>query len=185
MDAFLRVAWRAATNRFHDVATGRFVANAVAARLLRAMPSAAGAADVVIRDSLGRFVPMRFLGGNVEAHFITGAGQYAGVRRGIMDPEVDWLYRSHDVLAAEVTVQTITGEEAKAWVVMPKGIPFDEDIFEDRLAGRMASAIGEGSGRYETVPQYGISDIHWAVTSYYQAGQAVGEDIGRFGGLSR
>ena len=184
MDAFLRVVWEAATQRFRDTATGWFVSNVVAAATLRAMPSRVGGADVVIRDALGHFVPQRFFGGNVESHFITGAGQYAGVRRGIVDPEVDWLYRSHDVLQARVTVQTSTGVEKTAWVVMPKGIPFDADIFEDRLTGRMAEAIGQGSGRYETVPAYGISDIHWAVTSYYGAGQAMGEDIGRFGGLS-
>lgn len=185
MQGLLRVFWSAATQRFHDVVTKQFVSEALAAPTLRAWPIRKGTPTVVIRDALGRIVPKRFFGGDVLAHFPTGAGQMCGVTRAIEDPVIDWLPRSWDVPTPRVTVQTVTGQEATAYVVMPKGVPFDEDVFEDRLASRMTSVIGEGTGRFETVPMYGISDIEWSVTSFYAEGQFLGEDVARFGGLQR
>jgi len=183
VEGILRVAWNAATQRFRDLATGRFVSAALAAPTLRAMARVPGEPSVVIRDALGRFVPHKFFGGPVLNQFITGAGQMVAVTRAIEDPVTDWLPRSWEYPSARVTVQTVTGEEVTAYVVMPKGVAFDEDIFEERLANRMTSVIGEGTGRYETVPMYGISKIEWSVTSYYKEGQFLGEDVARFGGI--
>lgn len=181
--AIIAPIWEAPLARFRDLITGRFVSAAAAAPFLRAYPSVRGLADVVIRDVRGRFVPNRFFGGTVLAHFPTGKGNYAGVRRVMPGPPEEFLFRSRDVMHALVHYRIEGGELQESWVTMPKGIAFDKDIFEDRFVSRI---IERDPDTYEMIgppPEYEITQIDWAVTTYYAEGAYLGEDVSRFGGL--
>ena len=181
--AIIAPIWQAPLARFRDLITGRFVSAASAAPFLRAYPSVRGLKDVVIRDTLGRFVPTRFFGGNVLAHFPTGSGDYAAVRRAMPGPPEDFLFRSRDVMNALVHYRVEGGPLEETWITMPKGIKYDEAIFEDRFVGRI---IERDPDTYEMIgppPEYEIESVDWAVTTYYAEGAYLGEDISRFGGI--
>jgi len=181
--AIIRPLWEAPLGRFRDLITGRFVSAASAVPFLRAYPSVRGAADVAIRDVAGRFVPSRFFGGNVLAQFPTGAGNYAAVRRALPGPPEDFLYRSRDVMNALVHYRIEGGELQEVWVTMPKGIAYDQAIFEDRFAGRIVERDPDTYEMIAPVPEYEIESVEWASTTYYAEGAYLGEDISRFGGL--
>lgn len=181
--AILRPIWSAPLGRFRDLITGRFVSAAAAAPFLRAYPSVRGLADVVIRDVRGRFVPTRFFGGEVLKHFPTGKGDYAAVRRVMPGPPEDFIFRSRDVMNALVHYRIEGGPLQETWITMPKGIKFDQDIFEDRFVSRI---IERDPDTYEMIgppPEYEIESVDWAVTTYYAEGAFLGEDISRFGGI--
>lgn len=179
----LQPIWNAALGRFRDAITGRFISTVSAAPFLRAYPSIRGAADVVIRDALGRFVPNRMFGGSVLSHFPTGKGDYAAVRRAMPGPPEDFLYRTRDVLQGLVHYRIEGGELQEVWVTMPKGIKYDPAIFEDRFIGRIVERDPDTYEKIAPVGDYEIESVEWAVTTYYAEGAFLGEDITRFGGL--
>jgi len=179
----LRPIWSAALGRFRNLITGRFISASMAAPFLRAYPAVWGGPGVVIRDVLGHFVPMRLLGGRVLAHFPTGAGNYAAVRREMSVPPSEFLFRSRDVMTGMVHYRIEGGEVQDVWVTMPKGIPFDQAIFEDRFVSRIVERDPETYEIIGPIPEYEVVGVDWAVTTYYQPGAYLGEDIDRFGGV--
>jgi len=181
--AIIRPLWEAPLGRFRDLITGRFVSAASAVPFLRAYPSVRGLHDVVIRDTLGRFVPSRYFGGNVLAHFPSGFGNYGVVTRALPGLPEDFLYRARDVMHGLVHYRIEGGELEEVWVTMPKGIVYDQAIFEDRFASRIVKRDPETYGMIEPVPEYEIEDVEWTVNTYYVEGAYLGEDISRFGGL--
>lgn len=175
--------WIAISRQWRDRITGQFMSPERAVPFLRAWPSLKGRPDVVIRDVLGHYVPRTFYGGNVLAHFPTGKGHIAAVTRAMPGPPEDFLYRARDCMDALVHYRIEGGPLQEIQVRMPKGIAYDEDIFEDRFVSRI---IERDPDTYEMIgppPEYEIIGVDWAVTTYYGEGTMLGEDISRFGGL--
>lgn len=175
-----RPIWLAATGQWRDAITGQFMSAAHAIPFLRAYPSVRGAADVVIRDAIGRFVPSRFFGGEVLRHFPSGGGKYAAVERVMPGKPEDFLYRTRDVMHGLVQYRIEAGTLQEIWVTMPKGKEYDEAIFEDRFVSRIIERDPDTYEMIDPPPEYEVESVDWTVTSYYAEGDYLGEDVKRF-----
>ena len=182
----LRPVWVRALGAFKDLITGDIITAWLAAPFLRAYPSVRGAKDVVIRDAIGRFVPSRFFGGQVRRHFPTGDGTIVAVTRDLPGNVEDWIFRRRDLMTGLVTYSVEGGPTEEFWLSMPKGMAYDQDIFEERFAKHLAYVLSEFDETPEIIvlPDYEIINVDWRVTIYYEEGEQLGEDVSRFGGVS-
>ena len=171
----IQPVWNRIAGRFRDLATGRFLSAGVAAPLLR---SSGGA----FRDALGRFIPNRFLGGVVTRQWPTGAGNIAAVTRKLTVPPSEHLYRSGDIATAKVPYLHPELGRQVTDVTMPKGIPFDDDIYQERLSRRLVRVRADDTPELTEMPPILEDEIEWEVTTQYGEGEYLGGEIARFEG---
>lgn len=171
----IQPVWNRALNRFYNRTTGRILSGDVASAFLR---SSGGA----FRDVLGRHVPSRFLGGDVIRQFATGDATIAGVNRAVGADPTTIPVRSRDIISGTVSWRDAEGVLHQTDVAMPRGREFDQDIFDERFAGRRAIRDPDDYSKILEYPEAEVVDIEWRITSQYKEGEYLSEDLYRFRG---
>lgn len=172
----LRIGWSAALERFRDLDTGRFISGATAAPWLKVSGGA-------LRDTLGRYVPWSFAGGEVQREFPTGRGDIAAITREVPVDVTDMPVRVQDVLQATVFATSEGVVLDKLGVTMLKGRSYSDVVSSERISARVSGAARGFTDPTLPSVDYTVDEIGWSLTTFYQEGEYLAADYSYFEGM--
>jgi len=175
--------WNAETGRFHDIETHQFVSYAEAIPGLRVWEPPGVPGGGVLRDALGRFVPKRFLGGDVVSQWPAGKADYAAVTREVPVNVREMPVRGQDVLQGTVSFNVAGKAYDDVFVTMPKGYTYSEPVWEERVAHSLTGEVRYTTGEEIEWEDVEIESVSWNVTTFYEPGQYLGGDYAYWEGM--
>ena len=176
-NGLLKPVWVAATQRFHDRDTGRFISLADAVSSITVRGGA-------FRDAMGRYIPKSFMGGDVVTQSPMGAPSVTQIVRDLPVEPSDFSTRPRDTWVASYTYRYQGGEEKSGVASLRKGLDWNP-IDADEQMSRYIAREEEG-GSDQPVDYWNdveVVEVKWQLRSMYAPGEALGEDYFHFSTL--